>query len=95
MILNRGSLDRGFGRCYIIKKFNTNIKKYTNGTWDQTCPPQTADKYPGHENDPKYRKQMHLDDDGICQVGEVLEPNSVIVNKESPASMASGVSVCA
>eukprot|EP00605_Chrysophyceae_sp_TOSAG23-4_P001848 GSChrysophyteH1.ASY1.ANO1.2040.1 assembled CDS len=45
VILNRGSIDRGFGRCM---------------------------------------RQQHLDQDGICKVGEVLEPNHVLVNRFSP-----------
>jgi hypothetical protein len=28
IVLNRGSLDRGFGRCIVTKKFSTNLKRY-------------------------------------------------------------------
>jgi DNA-directed RNA polymerase III subunit RPC2 len=32
VVLNRGSMDRGFGRCIVVKKFSTSIKKYINNT---------------------------------------------------------------
>ena len=79
-------MDRGFGRCFVIKKFMTSIKKYPNGTGDRTIGPAPASKFQGGENDPKYKRQQYLDPDGICQVGEVIESNSVLVNKESPAA---------
>ena len=27
VVLNRGSMDRGFGRCFVIRKFQTSIKR--------------------------------------------------------------------
>jgi hypothetical protein len=36
---NRGSLDRGFGRCIVVKKFNTTIKRYNNGSSDKSTGP--------------------------------------------------------
>ena len=32
LILNKASLDRGFGRCMVLKKFSCALKKYANGT---------------------------------------------------------------
>jgi DNA-directed RNA polymerase III subunit RPC2 len=26
LVLNRGSLDRGFGRCIVLRKFSTNFR---------------------------------------------------------------------
>lgn len=31
LILNRASLDRGFGRCQVFRKYVTLIKRYPNG----------------------------------------------------------------
>lgn len=87
VILNRGSMDRGFGRCFVIKKFNTNLKKYPDGTGDTSVSPQPASKFASGEADPKYRRQQFLDPDGICQVGEVVDPNYVLVNKETPSGV--------
>jgi len=68
IILNRGSIDRGFGRCIVVKKFNTVIKRYSNGASDRTEGPLTADQFPGKETDHRFKKQEFLDADGICQV---------------------------
>jgi DNA-directed RNA polymerase III subunit RPC2 len=86
VILNRGSIDRGFGRCLIAKKFVTSIKRYSNGTSDKSVGPVDASQFPGGKDDPRFKKQEFLDPDGICQVGQVLEPNHVLVNKYSPVN---------
>jgi DNA-directed RNA polymerase III subunit RPC2 len=86
IVLNRGSMDRGFGRCMVIKKSSTVLKKYSNDTRDEARGPAEADAFPQKEKDPRYKRQQHLDRDGICKVGEVLEPNHVLVNRFSPPS---------
>jgi DNA-directed RNA polymerase III subunit RPC2 len=84
VVLNRGSIDRGFGRCLVIKKSATVLKKYANNKEDETKGPVTADKFPAGEEDTRFKKQMYLDTDGIVQVGEVLPPGHVLMNKFSP-----------
>lgn len=32
LILNKASIDRGFGRCQVLRKYATVLKKYPNGT---------------------------------------------------------------
>lgn len=86
VILNRGSMDRGFGRCLIAKKFVTSIKRYSNGSSDKTMGPVPASQFPGGSEDQRFKKQEFLDLDGICQVGQVLEPNHVLVNKFTPVN---------
>ena len=61
-------MDRGFGRCMVIKKFSTSIKRYNNGAVDKTAGPVAADAFPGGETDQRFKKQQFLDPDGICQV---------------------------
>lgn len=79
-------MDRGFGRCFVIKKFNTTIKKYSSGTTDKTSGAIPAESFPGLDKDPKFKRQQYIDPDGICQVGTTVEPNYVLVNKASPTS---------
>jgi DNA-directed RNA polymerase III subunit RPC2 len=86
IVLNRGSLDRGFGRCLVAKKFVTSIKRYSNGLSDKSVGPLDANQFPGGKDDSRYKKQEFLDADGICQVGSILEPNSILVNKYSPVN---------
>ncbi|CDJ61204.1 DNA-directed RNA polymerase III subunit, putative [Eimeria maxima] len=39
IVLNRGAVDRGFGRCYAIKKQSIEFKHYCNGSSDRAFPP--------------------------------------------------------
>jgi DNA-directed RNA polymerase III subunit RPC2 len=38
VILNKGSLDRGFGRALYIRRYQTDVKKYPTGTADLILP---------------------------------------------------------
>jgi DNA-directed RNA polymerase III subunit RPC2 len=33
LVLNKASVDRGFGRCQVMRKMGTSLKKYPNGTY--------------------------------------------------------------
>jgi DNA-directed RNA polymerase III subunit RPC2 len=37
--MNRASLDRGFGRCIVLKKSQTVLRKYANRTADRVVAP--------------------------------------------------------
>ena len=58
VILNRGSMDRGFGRCFVIRKFQTAIKKYNNGTVDKTVGPPPKDESNKDKYDTRYRRLL-------------------------------------
>jgi DNA-directed RNA polymerase III subunit RPC2 len=32
LVLNKSGLDRGFGRCQVMRKYATMVKQYPNGT---------------------------------------------------------------
>jgi DNA-directed RNA polymerase III subunit RPC2 len=78
VVLNRGSLDRGFGRALYVRRYETEVKKYQNNVTDEirgvVIPPE------------KHKQQMFkrfhaLDEGGIVRVAEKLNPGDVIVNK--------------
>ena len=75
LIINKASLDRGFGRCMVMKKSVVTLKKYANGTYDRIVapPPSSHSKYEA------------LGGDGIASPGERLLPGHVIINKQIPA----------
>ncbi|GAV62441.1 RNA_pol_Rpb2_6 domain-containing protein/RNA_pol_Rpb2_2 domain-containing protein/RNA_pol_Rpb2_1 domain-containing protein/RNA_pol_Rpb2_3 domain-containing protein/RNA_pol_Rpb2_4 domain-containing protein/RNA_pol_Rpb2_5 domain-containing protein, partial [Cephalotus follicularis] len=75
IVMNKSSLDRGFGRCIVMKKYATVMQKYQNDTQDRILRPE---KGAGGE-----RMQI-LDDDGIAAPGETIRPNDIYINKESP-----------
>lgn len=88
-VINRGSMDRGFGRCMVIRKYQTSIKRYSNGTSDQTQGPPNPDQFPQKEDDRMYSRYKTLDRDGICQVGEIVENGALLVNKLTPTNAVS------
>ena len=77
-ILNKYSVDRGFGRCFVMKKFTTNIRKYANQTSDRIV-------YTSHDgNESLKARHKNVDLDGLTRVGERLLSGSIIVNKQVP-----------
>ena len=84
VVLNKSSIDRGFGRCMVLRKHQTSIRRYANGTMDRTCSAPDPSGFPDGKSDKRYLKYMAIDKDGICCVGEPLESGSYMVNKESP-----------
>jgi DNA-directed RNA polymerase III subunit RPC2 len=78
VILNRASLDRGFGRCIVYKSKVVAMKRHNSGDKDRLmAAPVDADGVikPGFEL---------IERDGICSVGSFAENGAVLVNKETP-----------
>ena len=42
LIMNRSSLDRGFGRCMLMRKHGTVLKRYPNRAADQIIAPDAT-----------------------------------------------------
>ncbi|KAI9499870.1 DNA-directed RNA polymerase III subunit RPC2 [Coemansia spiralis] len=78
LVINKASLDRGFGRCQVMRKFTAIVRKYANGTYDRVLgAPTTPD---GTVLD----KYSQVDDDGMAAPGVRLENGQVYLNKQSP-----------
>jgi len=90
VILNKASIDRGFGRCMVLRKHQNSVRRYANGTMDRTMGPPDASEFPDGEDDKRFSKYKAIDKDGICRVGEELENGSLMVNKESHTSTSIG-----
>ena len=80
LILNKASVDRGFGRCQVMRKYSTMIRKYPNGTHDRLA---DAPRGPDGTIPKKYQT---LEPDGISGAGERVDTHDVIVNKQSPSN---------
>lgn len=90
-MIRRGSMDRGFGRCLVIRKHQTMIKRYTDGRHDRTVGPPDPHEFRDGENDNRYKRFKALDKDGICMPGEEIRSGAILVNKEQPLALAEGV----
>ena len=84
LVLNKASLDRGFGRCIVQKKFSTNLRKYANGTYDRVLPPA-----PDPATGQIQQRFEAIEADGIAGVGERLLSGMVYINKQTPDAASS------
>ncbi|KAI8391025.1 DNA-directed RNA polymerase III subunit RPC2 [Radiomyces spectabilis] len=80
LVLNKAGLDRGFGRCQVMRKYATMVKRYPNGTHDRLADP------PNRESDTWDPAFDAIEADGIAGVGEPLNDGSVYINKQTPVS---------
>ncbi|KAK9821215.1 hypothetical protein WJX81_000849 [Elliptochloris bilobata] len=79
IVMNKASLDRGFGRCIVLRKHSAVVKKYQNRTVDRIVSPSQA----GLDKRRRNREGL-LDTDGFCSPGEVASPNDILVNRQTP-----------
>eukprot|EP00126_Sphaerothecum_destruens_P010425 Sdes_comp20738_c0_seq1m16591 len=80
LVLNKASVDRGFGRCMVMRKYASVIKKYPNQTYDRIMGP------PVDEHGAVPARYDILEADGICGVGEKINSGDVFLNKEIPTN---------
>ncbi|GAA5973592.1 hypothetical protein JCM11641_007140 [Rhodosporidiobolus odoratus] len=80
LILNRASVDRGFGRCQVFRKYVTMLKRYPNGLYDRLADP------PKGENGEVMPRYGILDTDGLAHVGEQVNPGQIYINKQTPSN---------
>eukprot|EP00736_Rhodelphis_marinus_P004775 Rmarinus@m.6141 len=85
VVLNKAALDRGFGRCIVMRRYTCPVKKYPNGSCDRIMGP------PVDRDNPRAARYHALDDDGIASPGEILTPGDVYVNRHTPISTVDGI----
>ncbi|KAK9461659.1 uncharacterized protein V1516DRAFT_672612 [Lipomyces oligophaga] len=80
LVLNKASIDRGFGRCQVLKKNTTTLKRYSNQTHDR------LDGVKINANGEPIYKHTVLEADGLPGVGEQVSNGMVYVNKQVPTN---------
>eukprot|EP00095_Tigriopus_kingsejongensis_P012376 snap_masked-scaffold190_size271632-processed-gene-1.0 protein:Tk12376 transcript:snap_masked-scaffold190_size271632-processed-gene-1.0-mRNA-1 annotation:"dna-directed rna polymerase iii subunit rpc2" len=80
IILNRASLDRGYGRCLVYRNQKAILKRYANQTYDRVMGPLVD-----AETQKQIWKHDVLDADGIGSPGMKVDNRQVLVNKSMPA----------
>lgn len=83
IIVNKGSLDRGFGRMIYRRRYQTEVLKYPN-TMDRILGPAYIEDNRRNKAKRVIKKHKALDKDGIGRVGEKISSGEVYVNKETP-----------
>uniref|UniRef100_A0A0E0GNX9 DNA-directed RNA polymerase n=2 Tax=Oryza TaxID=4527 RepID=A0A0E0GNX9_ORYNI len=79
IVMNKSSLDRGFGRCIAMKKYTVTKEKYEGGYSDRIVKPQ-------RDKDGALLKQnmRALDEDGFAAPGLIIRNHDIYVNKQTP-----------
>ncbi|KAF8317899.1 beta and beta-prime subunits of DNA dependent RNA-polymerase [Clavulina sp. PMI_390] len=92
LILNKASVDRGYGRCQVMRKYTTFLRRYDNGTYDRLIDPPPKEEVKNEPDGPKKfkpprdRRYDALDQDGIGAPGNKVFGGDYLVNKQSPAN---------
>ncbi|XP_053979495.1 DNA-directed RNA polymerase III subunit RPC2 isoform X3 [Hylaeus anthracinus] len=81
LILNKASIDRGFGRCLIYRNAKCTLKRYANQTYDRIMGPLID----SNTKKPVWKHDI-IDSDGIAAPGEMAENRKVMVNKSAPSA---------
>jgi len=79
IILNRASLDRGFGRSTYYRPAEAEELRYPGGMTDTICIPDKDVK--GYRSEEAYK---YLEEDGIISPEVVVKEEDVIIGKTSP-----------
>lgn len=85
LVLNKASIDRGFGRCQVLRKNTVNLKRYPNHTKDILNGMRVDDSnnpIPAHSS---------LGPDGLGEVGMKLVNGQVYVNKGVPINASDSI----
>ncbi|CAZ84730.1 unnamed protein product [Tuber melanosporum] len=85
LVLNKASLDRGFGRCQVFRKYSTTLRKYQNGAADRIGDiKRELSKDPENPDElVPIRKHAALQADGLAAVGEKISAGEVYY-KDAP-----------
>ena len=78
LVINKASLDRGYGRCIVYKRTSATVKKYPNGSYDRIVAPAASAQ--------AANKMEVLDMDGIGSPGQRLVNGQIYLNKQIPLS---------
>lgn len=91
LVLNKSSVDRGFGRCQVLRKYATQLKRYPNGSQDRLGDKALDQNTPQDNNgQPIYiKKHALLGNDGMACVGEKVSKGEVYIKKETPLNSSS------
>jgi DNA-directed RNA polymerase III subunit RPC2 len=86
IVMNKASLDRGFGRCVVLRKYGTSLKKYANRTQDRIVVPPPGGAAAGGGGGERGRAHRYrvLDADGIAAPGQPLGQGECLVHKQMP-----------
>ncbi|WWC88953.1 uncharacterized protein L201_003868 [Kwoniella dendrophila CBS 6074] len=82
LILNRASVDRGFGRCHVLKKQTIPMRTFANGSHERTAYPDPL---------PRPDAYAFIDRaDGMTAPGATINQFDVMIHRETPIDTRGG-----
>ena len=84
VVLNRASVDRGFGRMHYMRKHVEKMERYPNGLWDIKNPPPQIRSKKEDDVPPRLKQYRALDIDGVVRVGSDMNKGDIYLNKAIP-----------
>ena len=88
IVINKASLDRGFGRIMVVRRYESDMKKFGSGLMEQHLPNLEKDSaYYKRKNVQHHHKKFHsLEKDGLVGVGERIFNGDIYINKYTPTN---------
>ncbi|KAK8812330.1 hypothetical protein WA158_007564 [Blastocystis sp. Blastoise] len=90
IVLNKASVDRGYGRVVVYKKFVNNLKTYLNKTSDRIANTPRREDQKIKMSDQSWNRKISaykaLGPDGLADPGKKIEQGNILVNKEIPSN---------
>lgn len=86
IVMNKASIDRGFGRCLVYRNAKCTLKRYTNQTFDKVNGPMVD----ATTRKPIFKHEV-IESDGIAAPGEKVDNYQTLVNKSMPAVTSSPI----
>lgn len=81
IVMNKASIDRAFGRCFVYKNQKCLLKKSATTGRDEIQPPNSKT-----DNASLANRVQCLDNDGIVAPGERVKDRQILVNRFSPTT---------
>ncbi|CAN3356845.1 DNA-directed RNA polymerase III subunit RPC2 [Diutina catenulata] len=80
LVLNKSSIDRGFGRCQVVRKNTVHLKKYPNHTKDIVSGKRVD------EDGQAIFQHEAIGIDGLGEIGARVQNGQIYVNKSVPTN---------
>ena len=90
IVMNRASLDRGFGRCGYFKRTSATLESRAGLVEQVRGPPVELGRNQGGGNRSRganpglVRKYASVDSDGLPRIGDFIHDGAIMINKVSP-----------
>ena len=81
IVLSQAAVDRGLGRTFFYRIYDTEAKQYPGGMRDNFEIPNAEDNIRGYKGEKAYRL---LEEDGVVATESVVQGGDILIGKTSP-----------